>query len=88
MASRNDLGGWGLKAERHWREYRPKMVKAMEEAGTLYDHLLEAENRAEDLWEELVKKGLSDMEAREWAEREFILLPEEDQETPDEDSTT
>ncbi len=77
-ATRDDLGGLGLIAENHWREYRPNVVKALEAKGTLYDHLLEAEESAAEMMEDLWKQGVDPEARREIALKEFILLPDHD----------
>ena len=37
------LTQYGLMAERHWREFRPKMVRELEAKGTLMEALFEAQ---------------------------------------------
>ena len=39
------LTQYGLMAERHWRQYRPKMVKRLETQGTLEGALFEAQEK-------------------------------------------
>ncbi len=39
------LTQYGLMAERHWREFRPKMVRELEAKGTLMEALFEAQER-------------------------------------------
>ena len=39
------LTQYGLMAERHWREFRPKMVRELEAKGQLMEALFEAQER-------------------------------------------
>ena len=82
------ISGYGLMAERHWREFRPKMVKELEEAGKLEEALNEAQERTLDELLELETKleadGLTLQQARDQAwevvRERYILLPPEDEE--------
>lgn len=80
------LTQYGLMAEKHWREFRPRMVKELEAKGRLQEALLEAEEKTKDamydLTLKLMKQGLTAQQAHEQAwemlREEFILLtPEE-----------
>ena len=39
------LTQYGLMAERHWRQFRPKMVRRLEAQGKLEEALLEAQEK-------------------------------------------
>ena len=80
------LTQYGLMAEKHWREFRPRMVKELEAKGKLQDTLLEAEEKTKDamydLTMKLMKQGLTAQQAHDQAwemlREEYILLtPEE-----------
>jgi len=80
------LTQYGLMAEKHWREFRPRMVKELEAKGRLQEALLEAEEKSKDamyvLTLKLMKQGLTAQQAHDQAwemlREEFILLtPEE-----------
>jgi len=80
------LTQYGLMAEKHWREFRPRMVKELEAKGRLQEALLEAEEKTKDamydLTLKLMKQGLTAQQAHDQAwemlREEFILLtPEE-----------
>lgn len=79
------LTQYGLMAEKHWREFRPRMVKEMEAKGILQQMLLEAEentkNEMYDLTTQLMKDGLTAQQAhgRAWemVREKYILLPAE-----------
>jgi hypothetical protein len=83
-----EISAYGLMAERHWREFRPKMVKEMEEAGKLDEALHEAQERTLDEMLELETKleadGLTMQQAHaqawEMVREKYILLPPEDEE--------
>src|SRR5437867_4191958 len=47
-AHMSTLTQYGLMAEQHWREHRPRMVAEMERTGTLQQMLLEAEEKTKD----------------------------------------
>ncbi len=49
----NTLTQYGLMAEKHWREHRPKMVRELEAKGQLQEMLLEAERKTKDEMAEL-----------------------------------
>jgi hypothetical protein len=73
-------------AEKHWREFRPKMVAEMEAKGVLQEMLLEAEEKTavemHDLTMKFQQQGLTAQQAhdRAWemVREEYILLPEEE----------
>ena len=73
-------------AEKHWREFRPKMVQELEAKGLLHQMLLEAEEKTKDemdtLMRELRQQGLTAQQAHDQAwemvrERYILLFPEE-----------
>jgi hypothetical protein len=79
------LTQYGLMAEKHWREFRPAMVREMEAKGILQDMLLEAEEKTDneiyDLTIQFMKDGLTAQQAhdRAWEmvrERYILLTPE------------
>jgi hypothetical protein len=80
------LTQYGLMAEKHWREFRPRMVKELEAHGRLQEALLEAEEKTKDemydLTTRLMAQGLTAQQAHDQAwemvREEYILLtPEE-----------
>jgi hypothetical protein len=81
----NILTQYGLMAEKHWREHRPKMVKELEAKGQLQAMLAEAERKTKDEMAELrtrfIQQGLTPQQAhdRAWemVREEYILLPSE-----------
>ena len=81
------LTQYGMMAEKHWREFRPKMVAEMETKGILQEMLLDAENNTKkelyDLTMKFIKQGLTPQQAhdRAWemVREEYILLRPEDE---------
>lgn len=81
------LTQYGMMAEKHWREFRPKMVAQMEAEGTLQEMLLQAENSTKDEMHELIMKfqqqGMTPQQAhdRAWemVREEYILLRPENE---------
>jgi len=79
------LTQYGMMAEKHWREHRPKMVRELETKGQLQEMLLEAERKTKDEMAELrtrfIRQGLTPQQAhdRAWemVRAEYILLPAE-----------
>ena len=80
------LTQYGLMAEKHWREFLPRMVKDLETHGRLQEALLEAEEKTKDemydLTTRLMAQGLTAQQAHnqawEMVREEYILLtPEE-----------
>jgi glucose-6-phosphate-specific signal transduction histidine kinase len=73
-------------AEKHWHEFRPKMVRELERKGQLQAMLLDAEEKTKDematLRTELMQKGLtaqqSHTQAWEMVREKYILLPPEE----------
>ena len=79
------LTQYGMMAEKHWRQFLPKMVKELEARGKLPAMLLEAEEKTEEelalLRRRLMNQGLTAQQAHEQAwemvrERYIILPPE------------
>jgi len=81
----NTLTQYGRQAEKHWREYRPKMVSELEASGQLQTMLLEAELKTKEematLRTQLMKQGKTAEQAHRQAweivRERYILLPEE-----------
>ena len=79
------LTQYGLMAEQHWREHRPRMVAEMERTGTLQQMLREAEAQTKDemdtIRRHLIQQGLTPQQAhdRAWemVREKYILLPME-----------
>jgi len=72
-------------AERHWREFRPKLVAELEATGRLHEMLLEAEEMTygelDRARRQLIQQGLTPQQAhdRAWEmvrTRYIFLLPE------------
>lgn len=82
----NTLTQYGLMAEKHWREHRPKMVRELESKGLLHQMLLEAEEKTKEematLRMEFMKQGLTADQAHrqawEMVREKYILLPPEE----------
>jgi hypothetical protein len=81
------LAQYGLMAERHWREFRPNMVRGLEEKGTLMDALFEAQERTIGEMEALTRKLETEQKltpqqahdrAWEMIREKYILLPPEE----------
>lgn len=87
MKTTYPISAYGLMAERHWREFRPKMVRELEETGKLGEALYEAQERTLDellpLEDKLVADGLTmdqaSRQAWEMVRERYILLPPEDE---------
>lgn len=81
------LTQYGLMAERHWREFRPNMVRELEAKGQLMEALFEAQERTIGEMEALTSKleteqNLTPQQAhdRAWEmirEKYILLTPEE-----------
>jgi hypothetical protein len=89
MKTTYPISAYGLMAERHWREFRPRMVRELQETGKLEEALYEAQERTLDellaLEDKLVAQGLTmdqaSRQAWEMVRENYILLPpENDQE--------
>jgi len=82
----NTLTQYGMMAEKHWREHRPKMVRELEARGQLQEMLLEAERKTKEemagLRTRFIRQGLTPQQAhdRAWemVREEYILLPAEE----------
>ena len=78
------LTQYGLMAERHWREFRPAMVRELEMKGTLMEALFEAQETTIDEMEALTRmlekeQKLTPQQAEtaawEMIREKYILLP-------------
>ena len=83
------LTQYGLMAERHWREFQPKMVHELEAKGTLMEALFEAQETTITEMEALTRQLETEQkmtpqqahdQAWEMIRAKYILLPPE--ETP------
>lgn len=80
--SETSLTQYGLMAERHWRQFRPKMVRRLETQDKLEAALLEAQERTieemETLYRRFKAEGLTEQqsEAQAWElTRERYIRP-------------
>ncbi len=87
MAQGIYLTQYGLMAERHWREFRPKMVGEMEASGTLMEALFEAQETTVSEMEALTRQLETEQkltprqahdQAWEMIREKYILLPPEE----------
>ncbi len=80
------LTQYGMMAEKHWRQFRPQMVRELEAGDRLQEALLEAEEKTKDemydLTMRLMAQGLTAQQAHDQAwemvRQEYILLPPEE----------
>ena len=81
------LTQYGLIAEKHWREFRPKMVRELERSGRLMEMLWEAQERTADEMEALTRQlereqrltpQQAETQAWEMIREKYILLPPEE----------
>jgi hypothetical protein len=79
------LTQYGLMAEKHWRQFRPKLVAELEAKGTLQATLLEAEEQTDaeldQIRRQLIQQGQTPQQAHDTAwemvrERYLFLPPE------------
>ena len=79
------LTQYGRMAERHWREFRPNMVKQMEATGELQAMLYDAQEKTKDemadLTQKLIRQNYTPDQAHRTAwemvrERYILLTPE------------
>ncbi len=87
MNDKIHLTQYGLMAERHWREFRPKMVRELKAEGKLMEALFEAQettiNEMEALTRQLeTEQKMTPQQAcdRAWEmiRAKYILLPPEE----------
>jgi len=80
------LTQYGRMAERHWREFLPKLVAELEANGRLHSQLLKAEEQTDEdldsMRRHLIQQGLTAQQAhdRAWEmvrERYLFLPPEQ-----------
>ena len=87
MSYQYPLTGYGLMAKRHWREFRPQMVRELEAKGMLMEALYETQETTLDEMEVLTRKLETDQkltpqqahdQAWEMIRAKYILLPVEE----------
>lgn len=86
QAAKAKLTSLGLRAERHWKEHRPRMYRGLLKEGKLYQSLLQAQEQTFQLQEKLedelrakgYQTGMACLIAESQALREYILLPSEE----------
>jgi hypothetical protein len=79
------LTQYGRMAEKHWREFLPRMVRELERKGLLHQMLLDAEEKTKDemvtLRTQLMQQGSTAQQAHDQAwemvREKYILLPPE-----------
>jgi hypothetical protein len=87
MSEKIYLTQYGLMAERHWRKFRPAMVRELEARGTLMEALFEAQettiNEMEALTRQLeTEQKMTPQQAHDQAwemiREKYIFLPPEE----------
>lgn len=81
------LTQYGFLAEKHWREFLPKMVAELEANGQLHTMLLETEEKTasevDSLRRHFIQQNLTPQQANELAweivRERYIFLPPENQ---------
>ena len=79
------LTQYGCMAEKHWREFLPRIVTELEAKGRLHEMLLEAEEKTDEeldrIRRQLIQQGLTTQQAhdRAWeiVRTRYIFLPPE-----------
>jgi hypothetical protein len=66
-----------LSIEKHWREHRPKMVKALEAESRLHAAIEEAAERTAEAESAAIQNGMSVSDAQELYREEWAFLPPE-----------
>ena len=86
MSQQSYLTQYGLMAEKHWREFCPRMVRQLETEGRLMEALWEAQETTLDEMETLTRKLEREQQltpehahttAWELVREKYILLPPE-----------
>ena len=86
MNQPNYLTQYGLMADRHWREFRPRMVRDLETKGRLMEALFEAQETTLAEMETLTRQLETEQkltprqahdQAWEMIREKYILLPPE-----------
>ncbi|MFQ5458188.1 MAG: hypothetical protein ACE5FC_07040 [Myxococcota bacterium] len=78
--SRTVRPGWQDKALRHWKKWRPKMVRRLEKNGMLEKALEYADEQTLMLYLRLTDSGTDPYIAKSEAMRKHLLFPAEDDE--------
>ena len=68
---------WYGQAKEHWKKYRPKMFKALQESGKLNHHLNNAVERTGDEYCKAIEDGMEPHEAWEAVRENHLFLPSE-----------
>ena len=78
QVNHSTVGHYGILANDHWREHRPRLYSELQRSGTLTKVLAETNEAASDMIIRLIHKGLYEHEAFEIVSRQYIFLPDED----------
>lgn len=83
------LNNLGRQIKAHWRKYRPKMYRALEQSGKLDESIYAAQQLTSDALNDLVERGMDWNQAWELIREEWAFLPaEEDEEEQPPDPLT
>lgn len=74
------LEGLEVRAFRHLKKHRPKLFRELQQRGEVLAEVKDQAQQANDLYEHLWKNGVNAFEAHNRALREFILLPDVEEE--------
>jgi len=71
------MADWKEQARAHWKEFRPKLFRALQREGALEAALYDAVERTRREMAELQAMGYQDFEAWEIVRESYLFLPEE-----------
>ena len=72
------LNSLGLQIRAHWENYRPQMVRELDQAGALDESVQTAEALTIAAYDQAIRAGLAPDQARELVREEWAFLPDEE----------
>lgn len=68
---------WGQQAKEHWKQYRPKMYRDLQQQGQLQRMLYRAQEATKEEYAQMVHAGMDSRTAWEMVRERYLFLPDE-----------
>ena len=72
------LSPWAIQAKEHWKKYRPKLHRELQEKGLLDQRAEKAAQQTQDELDELLSEGMNYDQAWELVREKYLFLPSEE----------
>lgn len=77
LLNRN-LSGWAIQAKAHWKKYRPKIYRELQQSGRLNQAAQQAADNTGEALADCIESGMSYDQAWEYVREQYLFFPSEE----------